>query len=486
MNRLRRRVRNLPLGLLVFLVACTVNPAGRTVFTGFMSPSQEASIGAQEHPKVIQEFGGEYEDANVRAYVSDIGRKIAATSEMPNLNWTFTVLNSDVVNAFALPGGYVYITTGLMTIANSEAELGSVLGHEIGHVTAHHTAERYSSAVLAQLGFGAFDVATGGIASGLLSTGAAALLAGFSRDQEAEADTLGVRYITRAGYDPNAMSSMFRNMELDSRLTDLLAGRSNGDQFSLFATHPRTASRITATAAEAKQEVPPSETLRVGEGDYLSMLDGLSYGGDANNGFVRDTVFVHPKLRFRFEVPRGFQIFNSPTQVTAIGPGGAKILFDMGTKKTTVALDRYLTDVWAPGVPLRNMERITVNGMEAVTAATRINNNGTILDVQLVAIRPAPQLIYRFIFVSATRQTASLSEGYRRSTYSFRILSLEEAAREEPYRIRLHLVQAGETAETVAKRMPFRDYQVERFRALNGLQPGQKIQPSRLVKIVDG
>jgi predicted Zn-dependent protease len=482
----RRRLRNLPLGFLIFLVACTVNPAGRTVFTGFMSPEDEAGIGAKEHPKVIQEFGGEYEDANVRAYVSDIGKKVAAKSEMPNLKWTFTVLNSDVVNAFALPGGYVYVTAGLMTIANNEAELASVLGHEIGHVTAHHTAERYSSTVLAQLGFGVLNMATGGIGQDLLSSGATALLAGFSQDQEAEADTLGVRYIARAGYDPTAMSSMFKNMELDSRLTDLLSGRSNGDQFSLFATHPRTASRIAASAAEAKRQLPPSDTLRVGEGDYLSMLDGLSYGGDVRNGFIRDTVFVHPKMRFRFEVPRGFQIFNAPDQVSAVGQGDSRVLFDMGTKNTGVALDRYVTDVWAPGVPLRSMEKFAVNGMEAATAVTRINSNGTLLDVQLAVIRPSPQIVYRFIFVSTTKQTASLSEGFRRTVYSFRVLSAAEAAKEEPYRIRLHLVQAGETAETIAKRMPFKDYQVERFRALNGLSAGQKLQANRLVKIVDG
>lgn len=486
MSGLRRRLRNLPLGFLIFLVACTVNPAGRSVFTGFMSPEQEANIGAKEYPKVIQEFGGEYDDPNVRAYVSDIGKKIAAKSEMPNLKWTFTVLNSDVVNAFALPGGYIYVTTGLMTIANSEAELGSVLGHEIGHVTAHHTAERYSSTVLTQLGFGFLNMATGGIGQDLLSSGATALLAGFSQDQEAEADTLGVRYITRAGYDPNAMSSMFKNMELDSRLTDLLAGRSNGDQYSLFATHPRTASRIAASAAEAKRQAPPSEALRVGEGDYLAMLDELTYGGDANNGFVRDTVFVHPKLRFRFEVPRGFQIFNSPDQVVAMGPSNARVMFDVGTKNTNVPLDRYLSDVWASNVPLRNMERITVNGMEGAAATTRVNASGTALDVKLVAIRPSPQLVYRFIFISMVNQTASMSEGFWRTAYSFRVLSVAEAAREEPYRIRLHPVGANETVETIAKRMPFKDYQVERFRALNGLSAGQKLQPGRLVKIVDG
>jgi predicted Zn-dependent protease len=480
------RLRHLPLGLLVFLIACTVNPAGRSVFTGFMSPGEEASIGAKEHPKIVREFGGEYDDPNVRAYVAQVGKKVAAKSEMPNLNWTFTVLNSDVVNAFALPGGYVYVTAGLMTIANDEAELASVLGHEIGHVTAHHTAERYSSAVLTQLGFGMLNAATGGIGSDLLSTGATALLAGFSQDQEAEADTLGVRYIARAGYDPNAMSSMFRNMELDSRLTDLLAGRGNGDQYSLFATHPRTASRITASAAEAKRQIPPSEKLRVGEGDYLAILDGLTYGGDKANGFVRDSVFVHPGMRFRFEVPRGFQIFNASDQVTAMGPGNARVLFDAGTRNAGVPLDRYLTDVWAPGVSLRNMQRLTVNGMEAIAAATRVTSNGTALDVQLVAIRPSVQLVYRFIYVSPVKQTTSLAEGFQRTTQSFRILSAEQAAREEPYRIRLYLVQQSDTVESVAKRMPFRDYRVERFRALNGLQSGQKLPPNRLVKIVDG
>ena len=194
--------------------ARVVNPAtGQTEFTA-MSPEQERQTGKAQHPQVLMQFGGAYDDPELQAYVTRTGRELVAVSELPKEEFTFTVLDSDVINAFALPGGYVYITRGLLALADDEAELAGVMAHEIGHVTARHSAQRYSRGVLAQGG-----VAIGTILAGVLGGGAGAqlaqqaggasaqaYLAGYSRDQEFQADDLGVRYLARAGYDPTAMS----------------------------------------------------------------------------------------------------------------------------------------------------------------------------------------------------------------------------------------------------------------------------------------
>jgi predicted Zn-dependent protease len=487
MKRNTRRFATLAMGLtlLSLVPACTTNPTGRTAFTGMMSSSEEQQLGSEEHPKIVAEFGGEYDDPKVRDYVKSIGQRLAQSTETPNQTWTVTVLNSDVANAFAIPGGYVYVTTGLMALANNEAELAGVIGHEIGHVTARHTAERYSQSVAASLALSILGVATGGVGQDLAQFGAGAMLAGFSRGQESEADTLGIRYMAQSGYDPTAASSFLRTLEGYSKLEAQLAGRGEGDRFSLFATHPRTADRVVAAVDEARKQIPPTDRLRVGEGDYLAHIDGLAYGGDKENGFIRNRSFVHPRLRLRFEVPRGFRLFNGATQVVAIGPEKARIIFDRARNATSEPIAQYLRNVWAPGLSLSQVETVNINGLESATASARVNSNKGPLDLRLIAIRLTPQIIYRLVFASPPKLTASLQEEYRRTTYSFRMMSPEEAAKAEPLRIRLRLVEPGDTVESLARQMPFDDYHVERFLALNGMRPGQPLKVNHLVKIAD-
>ncbi|MFO0996008.1 MAG: M48 family metalloprotease [Alphaproteobacteria bacterium] len=485
MTRKLQRWASLALGLclLTLVPACSTNPAGRTAFTGLMSSSEEARLGAEEHPKIVAEFGGEYDDPKVRDYVKSIGQRLVPNTERANQSWTFTVLNSDIANAFAIPGGYVYITTGLMALANNEAELAGVMGHEMGHVTARHTAERYSQTVATSLALNILGVATRGVGQELAQFGAGAMLAGFSRGQESEADSLGVRYMAQTGYDPVAMASFLRTLEGYSNLEALLAGRNEGDRFSLFATHPRTADRVVAAAEQARKQIPPTEEPRVGEADYLAHLDGLSYGGDKENGFIRNRTFMHPRLRFKFEVPSGFRLFNSATQVVGIGPDKARVIFDRARNATPAPVGQYLKDTWAPGLSLSQVESININGLDSATASARVNSSTGPLDLRLVAMRLTPQIIYRFVFVSPPSLTASLQEDFRRATYSFRMMSPEEAAKAEPLRIRLRLVEPGDTVESLAKQMPFDDHQVERFLALNGMRAGQPLKVNHLVKI---
>ena len=227
--------------------ARVVNPAtGQTEFTA-MSPAQEQEIGEEQHPQVLMQFGGPYDDAELQSYVSRIGDELAAVSELPELDFTFTVLNSEVINAFALPGGYVYITRGLLALADNEAELAGVMAHEIGHVTARHSAQRYSRGVLAQGGLAIGTVLAGVLGGGAAADlvqqagglGAQAYLAGYSRDQEFQADELGVRYMARAGYDPTAMSSFLEKLERNDQLMRRLSGpRRRGSRVQLVRHAP--------------------------------------------------------------------------------------------------------------------------------------------------------------------------------------------------------------------------------------------------------
>lgn len=472
--------------LLGALGACSANPAtGEPSFTAFMPPEQEIQVGRSEHPKVLQEFGGEYHDQAVRDYVDRIGQRLAAASEMPGLGFTFTVLNSDIVNAFALPGGFVYVTTGLLALAGSEAELAGVIGHEIGHVTARHSAQRYSQTVLAQIGAGLFGAVTGSQGLGEAGTVfAQGVLAGYSREQESEADSLGTRYLARTGYDTRTMASFLAKLEGYSAFTDALARRSGGDRYSLFATHPRTAARVEDAIRVAQIDYPPPAQPVVGAEDYLRLIDGLDYGGDRANGFVRDRQFVHPALRFRFVVPRGFQIFNGSTAISAIGPDGARMIFDLAPQAGDWTPGEYIARVWAPGLRFQQFENFSVVGLPAATATARVGTDQGPLDLRLVALKARPDRTYRFLFISPPAATAVFDPGFRGAVASFREMTAAEAAGAQPFRVRVRAVRPGETAQSIAAEMPYESYRLERFLVLNGLDRGARLQPGQWVKAI--
>jgi predicted Zn-dependent protease len=482
----------LPAALLAVLVlftlalgGCAVNPAtGQQSFTPFMSPAQEARIGREQHPKILRQFGGAYEDPVLQSYVAGIGARLARTSELPNLRFTFTVLNSDIVNAFALPGGYVYVTRGLLALANDEAELAGVLAHEIGHITARHTAERYSRGVVTGLGAAVLGALSGERAvADLLQTGAELYVRGYSREQEMQADTLGVRYLSRAGYDPGAVASFLSVMQANSRIEAQLAGKPGAaDRFDLMATHPRTADRVAAAVRNSgvRRVEAPKRAKKV----YLEKLDGLLYGDDPKAGIVRGRGFVHPGLRFRFEVPHGFRIQNGEREVIARGPAGALVVFDADPRSYRGAMDRYMRDIWARGARLSGLAPTSIGAMEAATARVRMNSRSGPLDALLFAIRFDASTIYRFTFLSRPDLTARLDAAFRKSARSFHRLSEKEAAALNPLRLRIHTVAPGETVATLAQGLPFAKLREQRFRVLNGMAPNDEPDPGRLIKTI--
>ncbi|HSO41639.1 MAG TPA: M48 family metalloprotease [Rhodospirillales bacterium] len=479
------------LALIAPLTGCSVNPAtGERSFTGFMSPEDEKRVGAEQHPHLVRRFGGEYGDAELEAYVQKVGASLAAQGEVPELSYTFTVLDDEMINAFALPGGYVHITRGLMALADNEAEMASVLGHELGHITARHAAQRYSQSIATNIGVGLLGVlgAVAGLPTGtadIAGLGAQVYLQSYSRDQELEADELGIRYMTRAGYDPAAMATFFRKLDAYTQLQAALIGApDSGDRLNIMASHPRTADR----AAQAV-ELAAAQRVTDGRWDrdrYLAAIDGMLYGDSPQQGVRRGRTFAHPDLGIAFEGPPGFVMFISPNQVTARGPGGSLIVFDSaGADEARAAgsMTRYVGSVGNANLRFGNLQALDVGGMEAATGATRVNTRGGPMDVRMVAIRERPERIYRFLFLTPPQATERLGTDLQRTTYSFRRLSAAEAAAIRPMRIEVVTVRSGDTMQSLASRMAT-PLPLETFRAINGFGAGERLQPGREVKII--
>lgn len=465
------------------LVGCSTNAAtGKTIFTGFMPAGQEAQIGAQEHDKILAQFNGKYENNNLNNFVQDIGKRLTKHSERQDVQYTFTLLNDDMVNAFAVPGGYIYITRGLLAIAEDEAEVAAVMAHEMGHITARHSAQQMSQSALLGLGTQILGAATGNQAiTQAAGIGSQLYIKGHSRAHEFEADTLGIRYTAQEGYDSTGMGRFLENLEKNTQFEAELAGNpAMADQFSYFQTHPRTSDRIDRAFNLSAQQ--SSTGKDIGRTRYLNAIDGTIYGEAPEQGYIRGRQFLHVPLGFTFTVPEGFQLINTPTAVIAKHSNGSSIIFDMG--KTDLPLQNYLVNVWAKGAPLASPpENITINGMQGVTAATRLQNGQ---DARLVVVEAGGGQLYRMVFATPQNLTAAMSEELRTSSYSLRKLSAREKASIQPYRIKVITVRSGDTVQSLANKMPAMDHKLERFAVLNGLSPNTPLQAGQKLKTIVG
>ncbi len=467
------------------LSGCARNPAtGSTVFTGGLTAAEERQIGRENHPKIIDEFSGEYSFEDLQAYVDGLGQKLARVSDRKDINFTFTLLNSDIVNAFATPGGYIYVTRGLVTLADNEAQLAGVLAHEIGHVAALHHARRYGSSLIAGIGVLAAGILGGEAGAKAGQLGAVTVLQSFSREHEYEADNLGVRYLTRAGYDPGAMAGFLRKLRAHSRLEMTRRGEDpeSIDQFNYLATHPAPAARVVrAEGLAAKVAV---RNARVGRDEYLTKIDGMLFGDDPSQGFLHGRNFFHPQLRFAFEVPKKFSVFNTKSAVLAFGPDKSRLIFDRAEKSYRGSIRSYIENVWGRGKSLRDVQTRTINGLEAATARAIARTNAGSFDAKLVAYRFDDKTIYRFLFLSPRNGAAALAEAFEGTTASFRKLDEAEAEKLKPLVIDVETVRRGDTVSGFANRMPFDDFRIERFRVLNGLSDSEGLKAGERVKTV--
>ncbi|MBP7146105.1 MAG: M48 family metalloprotease [Acidobacteria bacterium] len=302
--------------LLGLLLACATNPATGRRQLMLVGQADEVRMGREADPEVRAEFGV-FEDPQLAGLVSRVGKDIASRTEQPDLPYSFTVLDSPIVNAFALPGGPVYITRGLLAHADDESEMAGVLGHEVGHVVARHGAEQMSRQQLFGAGLGLVSILRPDVGhyTDLLGAGAQLLLLKYSRSAESEADRLGVRYLGRTGYDPLGMPRFLA-------VLDRISERSGQALPNWMSTHPDPGGRVEATRALAaplaKRRAKQGKPLRVARDEYLAAVDGLVFGDDPRQGFQRGNTFHHPDMRFRFDVPEGWKIINTRQMVAAV------------------------------------------------------------------------------------------------------------------------------------------------------------------------
>lgn len=478
-NKTRWLVQFLLIGA---LGACSTNPAtGEKQFTALMPASQEAAVGAQEHQKVEAQFGT-FMTGPIADYVNQVGQKIATQTERSDVQYKFYVIDSPVVNAFAIPGGYIYITRGLLTLANNEAEMAGVLAHEIGHITGRHSAARASQGALVGLGAAVLSAAVGNAAvSQIAHVGSDLYVKSYSRGQEHEADTLGVRYLSRAGYDTKAMASFLTSLQAETRLQGKITGKDTNIP-EYFSTHPLTQDRVVQAGAEAGKYPPGSAQLN--RDGYLSRIDGLVYGDSAAQGFMKGNTFYHPDLGFKFTLPDGCPVDNMPRQVIAQCRDGAIIVFDAAGDAQKRDPLTFLTQVWANGRPLNNTEAITVNGLRGATGSAQGTVNGKAMNLQLVAVEWEAGKFFRFMLAMPQGAPAASIDALKRTTYSLARMSAAEKSATRPPRVKIFTAGAGDTVQSVAARIPFDDHKLERLQVLNGLRPGEGFIAGRRYKTI--
>jgi len=474
-------LRKLLVACLLCLSACSINPAtGDRQFTALLPAANEAKIGAEEHIKIQQEFGT-FMTGKVANYVNEIGQKVARDTERKDVQYKFYVIDSPIVNAFALPGGYIYVSRGLLTLANDESQLAAVLGHEIGHVTARHAAERMSHGTLIGLGASAIGIATGSQAIGqVASLGSNLYLTSYSRSQEHQSDELGVRYLSKSGYDPMAMSKFLRSLDAQSKLEAKEEGRESSS-FNYFSTHPLTADRVTQASAEGQKYAPQNVKNR---SRYLHMINGLTYGDSAEQGFARGNIFYHPTIGFRFSVPNGMTIKNSPSAVTAAHANGSFVAFDQGKDKGKSDPATYLSRIWLKGEKNTPIKQTTIHGMRAAMTSFDGTVNNRQVTIQLVAIEWAAGEFFRFQIATPRGVSQSFIASLQKTPLSFRRLSTAEKENVRPKRLIILEAPTGSTVQSMAAKMKIDGNKVEKFLVLNGMFSGEKIIASQPYKIV--
>lgn len=475
-------------GLLILCVSalagCSTNAAtGKRQFAGLMSPEQEKKIGAEEHVKIIRQYGI-YEDKNLQDYVSTIGARVSEETERPDVDYKFYLLDSPIVNAFALPGGYIYVSRGLLALANSEAELAGVLAHETGHITGRHSAERYSRSVVTSVGATILSVALqSSAASQAISTGTNLYLSGYSRSQENEADSLGLRYLSHGGYEPAALSSFLESLGEEKLLAQKKIGKSQSP-VSYLSTHPPTPERVQKTSAGAGNYAV--ENAVDGRDRYLNKINGITYGDSAKQGFTRNSNFYHPELGFTFTAPKGYTIINQPQNVVAkSNETGAVMIFDFGSSKTfTSNPSGYLANEWMRNEQLGNVERIKVNGLSAATASFPGQVNNRAVTIQLVAIQWGDGRYARFQIAIPSGLNKGDIDALKSASYSFRGLSNTEKKTLKPKRIKIITAQFGDTPRSLGNKQAVDTFHEDHFRVLNGLGARGGVQSGRRYKLI--
>ena len=445
----------------------------------------DRAYGAEQHPQLLAEFGGRY-DAEEAAYLAALGTKIAAAAGL-NGQCTFTLVNSDVVNAFAVPGCYIYVTRGLMGIVNSEGELASVLSHEVGHIVAKHSKRQQRRSLWRGLGVLAVQMITGSDRLTRMAGEAATYFTlRYSRTQEYEADDLGLSFLRQAGYDPYAASDMLDALGRQESLMSRTRGRDEARSIPEWArTHPLTANRIERARQAAVATGLTPDQLPENEIAFLREVDGLLYGDDPQQGFVIGRRFAHPVMRIGFEAPEGFTLTNSPQAILIEGPDGLRGEFGGGAlpggglDDYAAALLRQL--VGDTPAEAGSPQRLVVNDLPALFLPVQVKTADGAVSLSLAVYQGQGGRAYHFAMIS--NPSAAPTNAVQALFHSFHLLGQDEVARLKPRWIRVARAGSADTLRSLAARMAT-DAPLEHFLMLNGRSAEQPVKAGELVKIV--
>jgi len=468
---------------LSFIMGCATNPAtGRREFV-LMSESQEIEIGRQMAPKIQEEFGGLYPGNDLQEYVNQIGQKLVAVCDRPDLHYRFKVVNSPMINAFALPGGYVYVTRELLAYVNSEAELAGVMGHEIGHITARHAVRQYTKAQTYQFGILAASIfypeisQLGQFADFL----AMAIIQGYGRKNELQADRLGIKYSSSAGYDPYCVSSFMKTL----KNIDETTGKKG--YHGLFSSHPETEERIVKSEEEAKNVTPPSgDHFNQLREEYLSKIDGLTFGDDPKEGVVVKNVFRHPDLRIELAFPQGWAINNGKEILVAKHPEKEYFiqmtLSVLGKKLSASEFARKVEESY--GFSKLSGTPQTINGLSAYlgTYAGRKRKIGEI-KARIGSILVEDKG-YTVMGISPSSSFEEAMPFFASTINSFKRISFKEAKEIKPYKIRIYTVKEGDTWKSITHKHGLQPDEAQTLALINAFNPENLPEPGTRIKVI--
>lgn len=468
--------------ILGFLIveSCATNPVTGKKELMIMSENQEKALGAQSDPGIISGFGL-YPDSTLQRFINEKGKQMGKISHRPHLDYQFRVLDSPVVNAFAVPGGYIYFTRGILAHFNNEAEFIGVLGHEIGHVTARHSASQYSKQMVAQLGLVAGLVVSPKFAeyAGIAQQSLGMLFLKFGRDDESQSDGLGVDYSTQIGYDAHEMANFFATIK---RLSD-----KSGQAIPTFlSTHPDPADRFNRVhqLADKAQQGKNRSNLKVNRESYLRMIDGLVYGEDPRQGYVENNNFYHPVLKFQFPIPTGWKTANSPSQFQmGSADGKAMMILTLAQGNSLEEASQKVLEQFK--LTLINKKNTTVNGNRAIEMISEQVNeqDNSKINVMSYLIQYSGT-IYAFHGVSAAADFANYTNLFLNTMKGFRTLTDPRKINVKPDRVKIRNVNRTGTLSTVLKSFNMPSDRMEELAILNGMKLTDQVQQGSLIKII--
>ena len=460
------------------LTGCATNPVTGRRELSLVSSGQELKLGQQGYPAVIGEYG-QYDDAALAAYVDSVGQRVARASHLPSLQWHFTVLDDPTVNAFAMPGGYIYITRGILAHLNSEAQLAGVLGHEIGHVTHRHTAEQMTHQQLVGIGYTALQIGVPQLQQydAIAQQALGLMFLKYSRDHETQADELGVSYATLAGYDPHEIPSTYAMLKRVSQ-----AAGSSIPPF--MSTHPDPGDREVRTGQLANQAAAGKSGLKIGQREYLKHLEGVVYGRDPREGYFEGTRYFQPALDFQIDFPAGWQTQDSRSAVIAAdgsNRGQMQLTLAQGGDATPTAFAQSLMSSGQALNVQGTSER--VGGYDAWVGVVTVQGQSGPTRLDAAFIRVSREVMYQFLGLSAVPGDP-VDHAIFLAMRSFRAIEDRSRLKVTPARVQLAQAPAAGTLQAQLDHLGPLGIKPDEIAVVNNLELDEPVMEGKTLKLV--